>query len=128
MRILGVDFQGSKMIFVALSGEGGEQVIGTNGTILLGSEREPQDLRSFQTTVATVLNEAKPDVIAIKKKPHKGGMPAGPAAIKMEALVLFSSRCSVKFYTPQRLKKVALFDNDLFDYQHDALRAAMLVK
>lgn len=117
------------MLYVAMVEKDGTKTFGASGRVPLHDERDPRDLKSFQATVTTLLNEIGADAVGIKKKPHKGAMGAGPAAIKMEALLLASVSCDVQFFSPQHLaKKVAFDGGGLFKYLHDAARAALAVK
>lgn len=102
--------------------------VASSGKIALSSEREASDLKSFYLTLGTVMNDSAPDVIAMKQKPHKGAMAAGPSAIKMEALVLLCSTCKIVFVSPPRLQKVEIPNDVVFGYQHDALRAILWQK
>lgn len=126
MRSLGIDFEGSDTIYVVITDADGTRRMETSGRIVLGDEREATDLRAFHRAVSTLLHDTKPDVIGMKKKPHGGGMSAGAAAIKMEALVLIAADSPVKLFTPQHLSRRVTYDGDgVYKYLHDAARAAI---
>lgn len=124
MRIMGVDLQAGEMIYAVVVRGDGETEVRPGGRIALENTRSAGDLHAFQTTLTTVLNDVRPDHIAVKWKPEAGKFGAGPAALKVEALLLANSPCPVSFVTSRRAKKVPPVENALPKYAQGAIHAA----
>lgn len=130
MRVMGVEFSGSEMNWVLLTRNGTVVTLEKKGHFALNSTRVRADALAFQSALRTVLQDAMPDRIAVKIKPERGrpGMVAGPAALKMEAILLVSSPRDVEFISPQKLKSVDPVDVGLPKYLQTAAQVAMAVE
>jgi len=126
---MGVEMRASDLHYVVITREHDGVSIGAHGRITLHSTRDLDDVRNFQLALRTVLEDAGPERIAIKLKPEKGkpGMIAGPAALKMEVLVLANSQCEVAFVSGARMSKIKPVENPLKQYLQEALCAALAV-
>ena len=127
MRIIGIEFQGSDLNYVAVSHDSSGTSFGAGSRITLHDTRSRTELVAFQTTLRTILNDEAPDRIAVKLKPERGAMKAGPAALKMEGLLLANSPCEVEFVSGARLKKVEPIENDFPKYLQEAALVALAV-
>jgi hypothetical protein len=124
MKVLGVEISGNDLIYVLISSsDEGVEIIQID-KLKLGSTRTSDSLRSFQSAVNTVLNDAEPELIGIKEKPEKGNLSAGSAALKMEGILLASSRCVVDFVSGKRINSCSE-NKDLKKYQQPAFKAAI---
>ena len=81
-------------------------------------------LKAFQQAFQTLVKDVSPIRIAIKLKPEKGGLGAGPAALKMEAIVLAAVPCEVLFISGARINKCDPPDSSLNVYHIPAYKAA----
>ena len=127
IRIMGIELQGSKMVYVVGVFGGGSVTFETGNSIVLANTRTRDALVAFQTTLKAILNDAAPQRIAVKLKPESGKMSAGAAALKMEALLLTNSPCEVVFVSAQRLAKGEAVANPFPKYAQDAVLAALAV-
>jgi len=126
MTILGIEFASNHMNYLVLEqNEHGElAVLGAN-RITLAETRSPDALRAFQRAVQTLLQDAAPDLLAIKEKPEKGAMQAGAAALKMESIVLANTGCTIQFVSGARINKCqTAFPSSLKVYHQSAFQAA----
>lgn len=127
MRVLGVEFVASNMIYVLLEKSESGLVVKQKNRLALGETRSSEALIAFRQAVQTTLNDNLPDRIAIKLKPEKGVLQAGAAAIKMEGIVLASAPCPVDFVSGARINKCAAVDSSLAAYFHPAYKAGVIV-
>lgn len=125
MRVLGIEFVGSDMLYVVLDDVDGSKTVGPGSRVSLGETRSRTALMAFQNAVATLMNETAPDRVAIKSKPENGSMRAGAAALKMEGIVLANCRCDVDFVSGARVNKAEVIPNKMYGYFQPALRAAI---
>jgi hypothetical protein len=128
MRILGIDLRGNDFVYVAATCEGAFVAFDSSDKITLTDTRTPDALQAFQRTLQTVLRETRPERIGVKWKREEGMRSAGPAAIKMEALLLVNSPCPVEFVKPKALETTEMIENQMPKYMQDAVRAALAVR
>ena len=128
MRIMGIELQGSNLNYVVMTRNNGIVAISSGSRITLRDTRKRNDLVAFQAALRTILSDQAPERIAIKLKPERGGMAAGPAALKMEGLLLANSPCEVEFISGARLKKVDPVENALPKYLQPALISGLAVR
>jgi len=125
MRVLGVELNAAELRYVVLEiDEAGYQVLAAN-RLTLADTRSGTALAAFQSAITTALNEAAPDLIAIKSKPESGQMRAGAAALKMEGILLANAKCNVEFISGAKINKVAETANELHGYLQPAFKAAL---
>lgn len=105
----------------------GKLVLSAANRLSLGHTRSPEALRAFQQAFQTLVKDISPDRIAIKAKPEKGAMKAGPAALKMEALVLAAVPCVAHFISGARINKCGPPEKPLNAYHLPAYKAATCV-
>lgn len=128
MKVIGIEFAASDMNYVVVKSDaGGNITVEATNRLRLADTRSPDALRAFQQAVGTLLSDSSPDRIAIKAKPEKGSMAAGPAALKMEALVLAALSCDVQFVSGARINKCADPEKPLKAYHVPAFKAAACV-
>jgi hypothetical protein len=126
MKVIGIEFAASEMNYVVVDcGVDNSLAVTASNRLNLSETRSHEALRAFQQAVKTLLKDVSPDYIAIKTKPEKGSMAAGPAALKMEAIVLASAPCEVKFISGARINKCVESDSSLKAYHHPAFKAAV---
>jgi Protein of unknown function (DUF3010) len=125
MKVIEIEFAASDMkyVFVGSDPDGGITVH-TSNRLKLADTRSPDALRAFQQAVRTLLSDLSPDRVAIKSKPEKGALCAGPAALKMEALVLAALSCDVRFISGARINKYSGPEQQLKAYHLPAFTAA----
>lgn len=125
MRVIGIDFAASNMNYVVIDyhANGNVSVVSAN-RLSLSSTRSPEVLRAFQQAFQTLVKDMSPLRIAIKFKPEKGAMKAGPAALKMEAIVLAAVSCEVHFISGVRINKCDPPEKPLNAYHFPAYKAA----
>ena len=128
MRILGIDLRGDEFVYVVATCNGDFVAFDTSGKFTLADTRTPDALRTFQKTLQTVVREARPDRIAVKWKREDGMRSVGPAALKMEAVLLLNSPCDVEFVKPKALEAAPPVENGLPKYMQDAVRAIQAVR
>lgn len=102
----------------------GKLVVLAANRLSLGDTRSPEALRAFQQAFQTLVKDVSPVRIAIKAKPEKGAMKAGPAALKMEALVLAAAPCEARFISGARINKCGAPETPLNAYHLPAYKAA----
>lgn len=126
MKVIGIEFTASDMNYVVVerSTDGTLAIAGAN-RLTLGNTRSPGALRSFLQAVKILANDLSPDRVAIKSKPEKGSMTAGSAALKMEALVLATVHCDVRFISGARINKCSSPTEPLKAYHLPAFKAAV---
>jgi hypothetical protein len=95
-----------------------------SGKLQIGESRVAGDVRCFSDELRQLVTSLAPTVVTIKAKPESGQMRAGPAALKMEALILAQTTCDVYFLSPQRLAVIET-KSDLYAYQQGAWKAAV---
>jgi hypothetical protein len=126
MKVIGIEFAASDMNYVVIdTGTFGNVAVQAANRLTLSDTRSPDTLRAFQQAVRTLLNDSSPDRVAIKAKPEKGGMAAGPAALKMEALLLAALSCDVRFISGARINKCSDPEKPLRAYHIPAFKAAV---
>lgn len=126
MNILGVEFNSKNLNYVLLVSEGDGYKIAQANRLELTETRSRDALRAFQNAVKTLLNTARPDIIAIKDKPESGQMRAGAAALKMEGILLATAECEVEFVSSKRIN--ACGDGEGINaYHQPAFKAAVAV-
>lgn len=125
MKVIGIEFAASDMNYVVVECDpGGNITAQAANRLRLADTRSPGALRAFQQAVRTLLSDSSPDRVAIKAKPEKGTMAAGPAALKMEALVLAALSCQVQFISGARINKCPDSEKPLKAYHVPAFKAA----
>lgn len=125
MRIMGVEFRASEMLYVVVETDGATFNVLAANRMTLSDTRSRRSLVSFQSAISATLNDAAPDRIAVKAKPENGRMRAGAAALKMEGILLANAACEVQFISGARIKKVADHPNELHAYLQPALKTAL---
>jgi hypothetical protein len=126
MKIIGIEFAASDMNYVVLNRDECANIsVASANRLSLGGTRSPEALRTFQQAFQTIVKDVSPSLIAIKAKPEKGSMMAGPAALKMEALVLANVSCEVRFISGARINKCSPPDASLNAYHLPAYKAAV---
>jgi hypothetical protein len=123
---MGVELNGSELRYVVLhfGGEGHWEMSAANRLVLTHT-RSGAALSAVQSAITTTLNEATPDLLAIKAKPESGQMRAGAAALKLEALLLASASCEVDFVSGSRVNKVGEDGGALRRYLVPAFKTAL---
>lgn len=92
MKVIGVEFAGSQLIYVVIElNDKNEVCVLQSNRLVLGDTRSRDSLVAFQNAVSTLFNATSPNLIGIKAKPEGGTMRAGAAALKMEGVVLANS-------------------------------------
>ena len=125
MKVIGIEFAASDMNYVVVESDPvGSIAVHTANRLKLADTRSPDALRAFQQAVRTLLSDLSPDLVAIKNKPERGAMGAGPSALKMEALVLAALSCDVKFISGARINKYDGPEKSLKAYHVPAFKAA----
>lgn len=126
MKIVGVDFDANKALFVVVSGEAGaEASVVASARLQLDDTRSAEAFKKFQSGVRELLYTSAPNAISIRSKPENGQMRAGAAALKMEAIVLAESgSADVSFVSSVKASKIADADG-LFAYLQTAYKAAV---
>jgi hypothetical protein len=125
MKVIGIEFAASAMNYVVLERDaGGNLSVLASNRLSLSDTRSPEALRAFQQAFQTIVKDVSPSRIAIKAKPEKGSMKAGPAALKMEALALAAAPCKVQFVSGARINKCGAPQTPLTVYHHPAFKAA----
>lgn len=125
MKVIGIEFAASDMNYVIVETRAaGKIAVQATNRLTLADTRSPNALRAFQQAVRTLLSDSSPDRVAIKAKPEKGAMAAGPAALKMEALVLTALSCDVQFISGARINRCADPEKPLKAYHVPAFKAA----
>lgn len=125
MKAIGIEFAASDMNYVVIDcSTDGTIVVTAANRLSLADTRSPDGLKVFQQAVKTLMNDLAPDRIAIKAKPEKGAMAAGPAALKMEALVLATAPCDVRFISGARINKCNVPAGPVKAYHLPAFKAA----
>ena len=128
MRVIGVELTGSDMVYVIVTNRFGDPMVEASGKITLGRDtRDAGALAVFQTAVKGILAEHQPDRVAMKQKPERGQYAAGPAALKMEALLLATADCGVVFVSGRKTKAEVLDGFGFRKYEQDALASALVV-
>jgi len=125
MIVLGVEFAASQTTYVLLEQTSNSISIKGKGRVSLGATRSSDALRAYQSAVQTLLNDAAPDLMAIKEKPEHGAMQAGAAALKMEGILLANTTCRVTFVSGARINKCETDGEKLFAYYQAAFKAAL---
>lgn len=125
MKVMGIEFAASNLHYVVIELlEDGSLPVLQSNKLVLGDTRSREALVAFQSAVSTLFNSIDLDLIGIKSKPEAGQMRAGAAALKMEGIVLASSRCSVDFVSGARINACTKEDASLRAYLQPALKAA----
>jgi hypothetical protein len=126
MKIVGVDFDANKALFVVIDGEpDGPVEIVEFKKLQLDETREAQSLKRFRDEVRTFLVKHDAFALSVRSKPENGQMRAGAAALKMEALVLAESGdAEVSFVSSVKAGKIADAPG-LFAYLQTAYKAAV---
>lgn len=125
MKIIGVDFDATKALFVVVEGaaEGAPTVLDTK-KLQLADTRSAEALKSVRAEIADFLEKHSADAISIRSKPENGQMRAGAAALKMEALVLAESgRSEASFVSSVKTSKMSDAPG-LYAYFQTAFKAA----
>lgn len=125
MKILGIEFESSTMnyVLIELVADGSTPVMQSN-KLKIGDTRSREAVAAFQSALEAIFNSTAPDLIGIKAKPENGQMRAGAASLKMEAIVLANSPCSIDFVSGARINKCEVADDALFAYLQPALKSA----
>ena len=126
MKALGIEFSSNKLICVLVEMSDGDLSILSSNKLELTDTRDRDALISFQTAVKVVFKTTAPDVIGIKKKPEKGQMRAGAAALKMEGISLACSPCPVHFFSGAKIIACKAPEDKMKKYQIPALKSAIL--
>lgn len=113
------------MNYVGLSAEEEAYTVVNSNRMTLGGTRDRDALVAFQDAVKTLLNEFRPDYLAIKEKPETGKMRGGAAALKMEGIVIANAPCQVEFISGRRINQVLDDDANLYGYLKPAFKAAV---
>ena len=124
MTAIGIELAGNSLTYVLVDRIPEGLSIRSYSRIALLDARNPDSLRAFQAALNAVLTEAKPDLIALKDKPQSGGMKAGAAAIKMEAILLLATPCGVRFVTGAAINNCSAPVDGLKKYAQPAFKAA----
>jgi len=125
MRVMGIEFAGSHLNYVAVElNDKNEVHVLQSNRLVLAATRSRDSLVSFQNAVSTLFNATTPKLIGIKSKPEAGAMRAGAAALKMEGIVLANSPCDVDFVSGARINRCTVEDPNLYAYLQPALKAA----
>lgn len=125
MRVLGIEFAGSRMFYVLIEmQEDGSLVVASANKLLIGETRSRESLIAFKDAVSILFNSTKPELLAIKAKPESGQMMAGAAALKMEGIILANSPCTVDFVSGARINACPATDAKLHAYLQPALKTA----
>lgn len=125
MKVIGIEFSASDMNYVVVRQvDDGDIAVHEANRLTLADTRSPDALRAFQKAVKTLINDSSPDRVAIKSKPEKGALKAGPAALKMEALVLAALSCEVLFISGARINRRSDPAQPLKAYHVPAFKAA----
>jgi hypothetical protein len=125
MRVIGIEFAASDMNYVVIDcSTDGKILVTAANRLSLADTRSPDELRVFQQAVKTLMSDLAPGRVAIKAKPEKGAMAAGPAALKMEALVLATAPCGVRFISGARINKCHVPAGTTKAYHLPAFKAA----
>jgi hypothetical protein len=125
MKIVGVDFDANKALFVVVEGEfaGTPEIVDTR-RIQLEDTRSAEEMKKVRDDIRDFLAKHGAETISIRSKPENGQMRAGAAALKMEALVLSeSANAEVSFVSSVKASKMAEAPG-LFAYFQTAYRAA----
>lgn len=88
MKACGVDFRGSEAVLavVEISEDGTAKFVPTKvKKIELGDDKDPADLKNFQRTLQSYLQDQGISHVVIKDRPRNGAMSAGASSFKMEA-------------------------------------------
>jgi hypothetical protein len=126
MRVLGVEFNARKLLYVLVDGDGEFINVVAKNWLELPETRSRDALVAFQVALCTVYTSAKPDMIAIKEKPESGAMQAGAAALKMEGIALANAPCRVVFVSGARINKCDTELEGLPKYYGPALKCALV--
>jgi hypothetical protein len=126
MKILGIEFASSEMMYVAIEGERDAYSVVSASRMTLGGTRDRDSLASFQDAAKTLLNEIDPDLLAIKEKPERGKMQGGAASLKMEAIVIANTSCPVDFVSGRRVNEIEDGGETVYAYLRPALKAALV--
>ena len=125
MKVIGIEFAASDMNYVVVDrNTDGTIVVTAANRLSLADTRSPYDLSVFQQAVKTLMSDLTPDRVAVKAKPEKGAMAAGAAALKMEALVLATLPCGVRFISGARINKCNTPTGAVKAYHLSAYKAA----
>lgn len=125
MRVIGVEFAGSDMLYVVLDRDTDKVRIVAANRLSLSDTRRRQDVAAFYNALTVTLNEYAADLVAIKLKPETGRMRAGAAALKMEALLLATAHADVEFVSGARMARVESMKSTLHAYLQNALRTGL---
>jgi len=126
VRILGIELEGNRLIYAVIQDEDGNVKTLTSGRLQLSDTRSRSGMSSFQDALKTIFQSLELDRIAIKQKPERGRMAAGPAALKMEGLILANAPCEVAFISGQKVKACDNFDDELHKYKENAYKVAYI--
>lgn len=92
MKVVGVDFDASKALFVVVEGgEDGQLAIVETRRLQLDDTRSAGAMKAVRDEIRDFLSAQSADAISIRAKPENGQMRAGAAALKMEAIVMAES-------------------------------------
>ena len=125
MRVMGVELNAAELRYVVIEADGDNYDVRAANRLTLADTRSRSALAAFQSAIVTTLNEASPDLIAVKAKPEAGQMRAGAAALKMEGILLANAHCDTEFVSGARINKIADTRSGLHAYLHPALRTAV---
>lgn len=125
MRILGIDFDATKVAFALVVRDGDGFSVIAKDRIQLAETRVAADMAAFKVAIVKLLESTSPDEIAIRTKPEVGQMRAGAAALKMEAIILSESKVPVEFVSGAKVNKEQNGEK-LFAYLQPAYKAAVV--
>lgn len=132
VRICGVAFAGENAALVVLDAldNAWDLVPSEPGKLTLSDPFDTGTVRHFQTAARAFLQEMGVEQVAIKKKPFRGKMAAGPAAFAMGTVFQVTTEVPLTFVTAQAVKAAMEGDgNQIPDgikkYQEDAFGAAL---
>lgn len=92
MKVVGVDFDASKALFVVVEGDAaGDCAVVETRRMQLDDTRSASAMKAVRDEIRDFLSAQAADAISIRAKPENGQMRAGAAALKMEALVMAES-------------------------------------
>lgn len=123
-KALGIDFEAKRAAFILVDRKGENVEIGLRDRIELADTRSRAAMTDFKDAVRRIIGESSPDRIVIRAKLENGQMRAGPAALKMEAIILAESPVDVVFVSTVKASKQADGEG-MFAYLQPAYKAAM---
>ena len=131
MKVIGIDIDKKRAIFVALEKDEKGNVVNITGKskfIEIKDDQDNSEIANFAQSIHAYFELINPSKIAIITRQTKGRFSASPYSFKLEGLIQCYATLDIEFVSPQALnafyKKNELslsFDNK---YQENALRLA----